>query len=211
MTNSHKIHKKDPHYQRAKRERYRARSAYKLLEIQRKFNIFKRTFYIVDLGCAPGSWLQVAKKFAEENLTKYKDQYYHRDHYIILGVDVKKVSPIENIQSLQTDFTKPEFNNHLESYFQTKIDLLLSDASINKTGNNFSDQLRQINMCLKIIEIAKVYLKFKGSLVMKAFQGSDFDKLFKKAKSVFRIFKAFKPQSSKKTSNEIYLIGLQKK
>lgn len=211
MTNNHKIHKKDPHYQQAKRERYRARSAYKLLEIQKKFNIFKRAFYILDLGCAPGSWLQVAKKFAEDNLTKYEDQYYHRDHYKILGIDIKKVSQIENVQLLQTDFTKPEFNNHLESYFQTKIDLILSDASINKTGNNFSDHLRQINMCLKVLELAEVHLKFKGSLVMKIFQGTDFDKIYRKSKSVFRILKAFKPQSSKKKSNEIYFVGLQKK
>ncbi|MHA2280557.1 MAG: SAM-dependent methyltransferase [Promethearchaeota archaeon] len=211
MTNNHKIHKKDPHYQQAKRERYRARSAYKLLEIQKKFNIFKRAFYILDLGCAPGSWLQVAKKFAEDNLTKYEDQYYHRDHYKILGIDIKKVSPIENVQLLQTDFTKPEFNNHLESYFQTKIDLILSDASINKTGNNFSDHLRQINMCLKVLELTEIHLKFKGSLVMKIFQGTDFDKIYRKSKSVFRILKAFKPQSSKKKSNEIYFVGLQKK
>ena len=211
MTADHKTHKKDPHYQQAKRESYRARSAYKLLEIQKKFNIFKRAFYILDLGCAPGSWLQVAKKFAEDNLIKYKDQFYHRDRYVILGVDIKKVSKIENVQFLQNDFTKPEIHTHLESYFQTKIDLILSDASINKTGNNFSDHLRQINLCLKIIELAEAHLKYKGSLVMKIFQGSDFKKMFEKAKSVFRILKAFKPQSSKKTSNEIYLVGLQKK
>ena len=211
MTDNPKTHKKDPHYQQAKRERYRARSAYKLIEIQKKFNIFKRAFNILDLGCAPGSWLQVAKKFAENNLNKYNDQYYHRDHYIILGVDVKKVSPIEDVQFLQTDFTKLGFHTHLESYFQTKIDLILSDASINKTGNYFSDHVNQINLCLQILELSEAQLKYKGSLVMKTFQGSDYNKMFKKAKSVFRITKAFKPQSSKKTSNEIYLIGLQKK
>ena len=87
----------------------------------------------------------------------------------------------------------------------------MSDASINKTGNYFSDHLRHINLCLKIIELAEAHLKYKGSLVMKIFQGSDFKKMFEKAKSVFRILKALKPQSSKKTSNEIYLVGLQKK
>jgi 23S rRNA (uridine2552-2'-O)-methyltransferase len=211
LPDSHKIHKKDPHYQQAKKESYRARSAYKLLEIHKKFNIFKRAFYILDLGCAPGSWLQVAKKFAEDNMNKYKDQFYHRDHYRILGVDVKKVSQIEKVQLLQIDFTKPEFHNHLKSYFQSKIDLILSDASINKTGNSFSDHLRQNKICLKILELTEAHLKFKGLLVMKTFQGADFNTLFKKFKSVFRILKAFKPQSSKKKSNEIYLVGLQKK
>ncbi|MHA2180012.1 MAG: SAM-dependent methyltransferase [Promethearchaeota archaeon] len=211
MPDNHKIHRKDPHYQQAKRERYRARSAYKLLEIQKKYNVFKRAFYILDLGCAPGSWLQVAKKNAEDNLTKYNDQYYHRDHYKILGVDIKKISLIENIQFLKADFTEPEIHKHVESFFHSKIDLIVSDASINKSGNLFSDHLRQINICFKILGITEIHLKYKGSLVMKTFQGSDFDKLFKKTKNAFRIMKAFKPQSSKKKSNEIYLIGLQKK
>jgi 23S rRNA (uridine2552-2'-O)-methyltransferase len=211
LPDNHKIHRKDPHYQQAKRERYRARSAYKLLEIQKKYNVFKRAFYILDLGCAPGSWLQVAKKNAEDNLTKYNDQYYHRDHYKILGVDIKKISLIENIQFLKADFTEPEIHKHVESFFHSKIDLIVSDASINKSGNLFSDHLRQINICFKILGITEIHLKYKGSLVMKTFQGSDFDKLFKKTKNAFRIMKAFKPQSSKKKSNEIYLIGLQKK
>ncbi|MFW9824380.1 MAG: SAM-dependent methyltransferase [Candidatus Thorarchaeota archaeon] len=204
-------HKKDPHYKLAKREKYRARSAFKLLDIQKRFNIFKRAFYILDLGCAPGSWLQVSKNFAETNLTKYNDRYYHRDHYLILGVDVKKVSQIENVHVIKEDFMKQEVNTLLETYFKTKIDLILSDASINKTGNKFSDHLRQNNLCLRVLELTDIFLKFKGSLVMKTFQGSDFDKVFHKAKSAFKMLKAFKPQSSKKKSNEIYLIGLQKR
>ena len=72
-------HNKDAEYRRAKREGYRARSAYKLLEIQNKYNIFKRAFYIVDIGSAPGSWLQVAKSNAEENLLRYKDKFYHHE------------------------------------------------------------------------------------------------------------------------------------
>lgn len=211
LTDNHKIHKKDPQYQQAKREQYRARSAYKLFDIQKKYKVFKRAFYILDLGCAPGSWLQVSKKFAVANLNKYNDQYYHRDHYKILGVDVKKVSPIEDVRLLYMDFTKPGFDKNLGAFFHAKIDLILSDASINKSGNMFSDQLKQIKLCLKILELTKTHLKFKGSLVMKVFQGSDFNDLYKKAKSNFRILKSFKPQSSKKNSNEIYIIGLQKR
>ena len=211
LTNNHTNHKKDPHYQKAKKEGFRARSAYKLLDIQKRYNIFKRAFYILDLGSAPGSWLQVAKRFAKDNLTKYNDQYYHRDHYKILGVDIKKVSPIENIDLLIMDFTNPEFYYKVQSYFQTKIDLIISDASINKIGNKFSDHLKQINLCYKILDIAKTHLKYKGVLVLKTFQGSDFNKLVTKIKKEFRILKALKPRSSKKKSNEIYLIGLQKR
>jgi len=210
LADNHFTHKKDPHYKKAKKEGYRARSAYKLLEIQKRFNIFKRSFYILDLGCAPGSWLQVSKKFAEENLEKYKDQYYHRDHYKVMGADIKKTSPIDNIYILKVDITKSEFQEQIDSYFQNKLDLILSDASISKIGNKFTDHLRQIKFCYKILDLAKKNLKVKGNIVIKAFQGLDFNKFFKKIKMEFKFLKSYKPQSSKKRSNEIFLIGLQK-
>ncbi|MBA7514107.1 Ribosomal RNA large subunit methyltransferase E [subsurface metagenome] len=94
-------HKKDAVYKQAKRKGYRARSAFKLLDLQKRFTIFKRAFYILDLGSTPGSWLQVAKKFAEENLLKYNDKYYHRDHYKIMGIDIKHITPIENINTVE--------------------------------------------------------------------------------------------------------------
>ncbi len=210
MVRNSKEHRRDPHYKSAKQEGYRARSAFKLLEIQKRFNIFKRAFYILDLGCAPGSWLQVARKFSEENLEKYNDQYYHRDHYKIMGVDIKKTIPIEKIKLVQEDFTKPKFIDELNAFFPEKLDLILSDASINKSGNKFSDQIRQINLCLKIIDLTKKNLKINGSLVIKVFQGTDFNNFYKKVKQEFKYLKSYKPKSSKKTSNEIYLIGLQK-
>jgi len=211
VSEHHHFHKNEPYYKRAKKQGYRARSAYKLLDIQKKYNIFKRAFYILDLGSAPGSWLQVAKNIAEENLETYKDKYYHREYYKIMGVDIKATIPIENIKIIKMDFTKHEFNNEIESYFQDKLDLILSDASISKIGNKFTDQLKQIKLCYDILTLAQKNLRYKGNLVMKAFQGSDFDKLSAKIKTHFKIIKIFKPQSSKKKSNEIYLIGLQKK
>ncbi len=210
MTDDQIPHKRDPHYKKAKLEGYRARSAYKLFDIQKRYNIFKRAFYILDLGCAPGSWLQVAKNFAEDNLIKYNDQFYHRNHYKIMGADVKKVSEIENINVIKIDITTPEIYDKIESYFQSKLDLIISDASINKTGNKFVDHLKQINLCYKILDIAKRHLKFKGNLVIKTFQGTDFNKFVDQMKREFRLLKSFKPKSSKKKSNEIYLIGLKK-
>jgi len=210
MAKNRELHKKEPYYKQAKKEGYRARSAYKLLDIQNRFNIFKRAFYILDLGCAPGSWLQVAKRYAEGNLDKYKDQYYHRDHYKIMGVDIKAVSPIENIKIIKLDITQPELQEQIDLYFYSELDLLLSDASINKTGNRFTDHLKQLNLCYKILNIAKKNLKFKGNMVIKVFQGSDFNKFTKEMNSIFRILKSYKPKSSKKKSNEIFLIGLQK-
>lgn len=210
MPNNSNIHKKDPHYKQAKQEGYRARSAYKLFEIENRFNIFKRAFYILDLGSAPGSWLQVSKKFAERNLNIYKDQFYNRDRYKIMGVDLKKVSPIENVEIIKCDITKPEFQEFITEYFQSKLDLILSDASINKIGNKFTDHMRQINLCYKINHLSMNFLKFKGNLVIKVFQGSDLNRLYKVMKKEFKFLKTYKPKSSNKKSNEIYIIGLKK-
>jgi len=211
MTKNPERHKKDPHYKQAKRQGYRARSAFKLLDIQKRFNIFKRAYYILDIGSTPGSWLQVAHKFAEENLVKYKDNNYHRDHFKIMGVDVKKVSPLEGIYMVRMDITNPEFQKELDDFFIGKrLDLILSDASINKTGNKFVDQLRQIKLCFKVLDIVKPYLKYKGVLVLKIFQGQDFEKFFKAMKNEFLYIKSYKPKASRKQSNEIYLIGLKK-
>jgi 23S rRNA (uridine2552-2'-O)-methyltransferase len=205
------MHRKDPHYKQAKQRGYRARSAYKLLDIQKRFNIFKRAFYILDIGSAPGSWLQLSRKIAEENLEKYDDQYYHRDNFKIMGVDVKNISPINDVMTIKIDINNPEFQNRIDDFFQSKLDLILSDAAINKSGNKFSDNIRQNRLCYRILEIARRNLKYKGILVLKTFQGQDFDKLFKTMKKEFQIVKSYKPKASKSSSSEIYIIGLKKK
>ncbi|MFW9987883.1 MAG: SAM-dependent methyltransferase [Candidatus Odinarchaeota archaeon] len=211
MTKERDHHKNEKFYRKAKKEGYRARSAYKLFDIQKMYNIFKRAFYILDIGCAPGSWLQVIKKFAEKNLGKYNDQYYYRDHFKIMGIDIVNTTPIENIHIIKADVTKPEIQAELDNFFYSKLDLVVSDASIKKIGNKFTDHIRQLTLCYKIMDIVKRNLKFNGNLVIKVFQGSDFNKFYQDIKPLFRILKAYKPQSSKKKSNEIYLIGLQKK
>ncbi|MBY9017617.1 MAG: RlmE family RNA methyltransferase [Candidatus Lokiarchaeota archaeon] len=204
-------HKRDSQYQQAKKQGYRARSAFKLFEIQKRFNIFKRTYYILDLGCAPGSWLQVSKKFAIENIDRYKDGFYHRDHFKILGVDIKKISAIDDIHFIKMDFSQPEFFDHVKSFFQgPKIDLIISDASINKSGNKFSDQVKQVKLCNSALVFVDL-LKYKGNFVIKIFEGEDYKNFLNQLKKKFQIVKAFKPQTSYKVSNEVYLIGLRKK
>ena len=211
MTKNAKEHRKEAVYKQAKREGYRARSAFKLQDIHNRYSIFKRAYYILDLGSAPGSWLQIAKKYAEINLTRYVDKYYHRDHYKIMGVDTKKLSSLEAIKIIKMDFTTPEFLIEVDKFFEgEKLDLILSDASINKSGNKFSDQARQTKLCFKILELTK-FLKFKGNFVIKIFQGADFDNFYTKMKHNFMVVKSLKPKSSNKKSNEIYLIGLKKK
>jgi len=202
-------HSKDAEYRRAKREGYRARSAYKLLEIQNKYNIFKRAFYIVDIGSAPGSWLQVAKSKAEENLSRYNDKFYHRDHYKILGIDVKNISPIENVKILKMNINDPEFPKEITSFFGDELDLILSDASIRKSGNKFSDNVQQIKLCSSILNLSWL-LKKGGNLVIKVFQGSDYNKFFEEMKRHFKIVKGFKPKASNKKSDETFIIAMNK-
>lgn len=212
MSQNPEQHRRDPNYKAAKRQGYRARSAFKLFDIQKRFNIFKRAFYILDIGSTPGSWLQVAKKFAEENLEKYKDGFYHRNHYKIMGVDMKKVSPIENVEIVKMDATTFEFQEKIEKFFEgKKLDLILSDVSINKSGNRFSDQARQFQLQLKILEITRTFLKIKGIFVLKVFQGADFNTFFKTLKKNYVIVKSYKPKASNKKSNEIYIIAMRKK
>ncbi|MHA1146952.1 MAG: SAM-dependent methyltransferase [Promethearchaeota archaeon] len=211
MSKTPKEHRKDHGYKQAKRKGYRARSAFKLFEIEKRYNIFKRAFYILDIGSTPGSWLQVAQKIAEENIRKYDDEYYHRDHYKIMGVDLKKVSPIDGIEIVKMDITNPDFELVVKKYFQENIDLLLSDASIKKSGNKFSDQAQQFNLCYSILNLAKNILKYKGNMVIKVFQGADYDTFYSKMRKIFMTLRSYKPQASNKKSNEIYLIGLKKK
>jgi len=204
-------HNRDAKYQQAKRQGYRARSAFKLFEIEKRFNVFKRSFYILDLGSAPGSWLQVSKKFAIENIEKYKDGFYHRDHFKILGVDIKKISTLDDIHIIKMDFTQPDFYDYVKSFFQgSKIDLIISDASINKSGNKFSDQIRQTRLCKSTLIFLDL-LKNKGNFVIKIFEGEDYQNFLAQLKQKFQTVKAFKPQTSYKKSNEVYLIGLRKK
>ncbi|TXT55001.1 MAG: Ribosomal RNA large subunit methyltransferase E [Promethearchaeota archaeon] len=204
-------HKQDPHYIKAKKAGYRARSAYKLLDIDKKYNIFKRAFYILDLGSAPGSWLQVAYERAQKNIIKYKDKFYHRDHVRIMGVDTKHITPLEDVKTIKMDFTDASFKEELLLFFhEEKIDLILSDASIKKSGHHFSDHLRQITLCYQVLEIAKEFLRTKGSLVLKIFQGTDMNRLKKDLQKYFNFVKAYKPKASKKKSNEIFLICLRK-
>lgn len=204
-------HKQDPHYIRAKKEGYRARSAFKLLEIQHRYKIFKRAFYILDIGSAPGSWLQLIKEYAKKNLEKYNDKHYHREDYKIMGVDIKHITPIDNVKILKLDISDDDIKEELSSFFDAKIDLVISDASIKKKGDKFTDHINQIKLCYDILNLTKTFLKKKGILVLKCFQGIDFKKLHDDFKKNFNIVKSLKPEATKKTSNEIYLIGLKKK
>jgi len=189
----------EDHYsRRAKKERFPARSVYKLQEIQRKHHLIKKGDKVLDLGCAPGSWLLYAA-----NLTGNKGQ--------VVGIDLKpvaeKVPPHVRIYNGDILTLDDRFFESLGKDFN----VVVSDMSPATTGNKHVDSARSFNLCQAALSIAQTLLIPGGSFVCKIFQGEDFKEFSDSVRSVFKSLKIFKPQASRKASKEIYIIGLGKK
>jgi len=195
MTRWYQEKKKEHFYKKAKKEGYRARSAYKIKEIQKKFNIVKKNDVVLDLGCAPGGWSQVAKE-----LVGNKGQ--------VVGIDILSVKPIDDVFFIKGDMTEEKSIEKIKKVLGKKnVDVVLSDMSPDISGNYDMDQARSIYLCEKALETSKVFLKKEGSFVCKAFEGKDIDSFIKILKKNFRTVKRFSPKSSRKSSSEIYIIG----
>ena len=184
--------RKDFFYKKAKNEGYRSRAAYKLIEIQKKFKIFRDSSNVLDLGCAPGGWLQVALKFVTKG--------------IIIGIDLLEVEPIKsnNIKIIKNDI----FNEDIEKEFESiKFDVVLSDVSPNLSGIKHADYFRSYEFSLRAFSIAKKYLAPNGSFVVKIFRGREFEDFKKNLNKYFKQVKIFKPISSRDSSAEIYIVA----
>jgi len=188
--------KKQEHfYKQAKKDGYRARSAFKLKQIQNKFKILKQGDIVVDLGAAPGGWSQVAKEIVSENGT-------------IIGIDLLPIQPIENVSFIEGDMTDDESIQTIKNLMNGKeADTALSDMSPDISGNYSVDQARSIYLCEQAFKTCNELLKPGGNFVCKAFEGEDFQEFFKKIKKKFRTVKKFSPVASRKTSSEIYIIA----
>ena len=189
----------EDHYsRRAKKERFPARSVFKLQEIQSKHHLIKKGDKVLDLGCAPGSWLLYAA-----NLTGNKGQ--------VVGIDLKpvseKVPPHVRIYNGDILTLDDRFFESLGKDFN----VVVSDMSPATTGNKHVDSARSYNLCQAALSIAQTLLIPGGSFVCKIFQGEDFKRFADSVSSVFKRHKIFKPQASRKASKEIYIIGLGKK
>ena len=190
-----KRHLKDEFVKRSKVERYRSRAAYKLLEIDKKYNLLKSCNSAVDLGAAPGSWSEVLM-VRLNNPRK------------IVSIDLLPIKPLKNVQIIKGDFTSSDFANTLDK--EGPFDLLLSDASPNLTGNKTADFLQSLELIENIFEIALRDLSIGGHFVAKYFRSGDIKDLLVKAKKNFEKVASFKPDSSRKESSEIYLVCLKK-
>lgn len=188
---------KDHYSTLAKKENFPARSVYKLKEIQQKYNLIKKGARVLDLGCSPGSWLIYAAE-----LTGKKGQ--------VIGVDLKPLSV--KIPSNARIYTADilSVNNEFYELIGKDFNVILSDMAPATTGNKSVDAARSFNLCEAALSIAKKNLTPGGSFVCKIFQGEDFNKFSDSVKACFNKCKIFKPQSSRKASKEIYIIGLDK-
>lgn len=179
---------------KARKERFPARSVYKLKEIQEKINLIKKGDYVLDLGCYPGSWLKYTSELTGNN-----------GH--VVGVDLKSVS-IKTPTNVTT-YTKDvyQIKNDL-SYFTKGFNVIISDMAPATTGNKHVDNSRSFDLCMSALSIAEAHLLPNGSFLCKIFQGEDFNIFIDIIKKKFKHHKIFKPKSSRKSSREIYIIGL---
>ncbi len=191
------------HYSRlAKKEQFPARSVYKLREVQRKYNLIKKGDKILDLGCFPGSWLLYAANLAGKNGR-------------VVGIDLKPLSKSvlskvpSNVRIYIGDVLS--LDDELIRSVGKDFNIVMSDMAPDTTGNKNVDAARSFNLCQAALRIAKDLLVDGGSFICKIFQGEDFKEFIDSIKLSFNKHKIFKPQSSKKSSKEIYVIGFEKK
>jgi 23S rRNA (uridine2552-2'-O)-methyltransferase len=181
----------DKTYMRAKLEGYRSRAAYKLLEIQKKFDIIRPDDNIVDLGAAPGSWLQV-----ERTLTEGR----------VIGIDLNPIANLEGVDTIQGDLNDPEILDEVRSLVPV-VSVVLCDASPKLSGHKSYDQARAIELNEQALAFACKVLKQGGNFAVKSFQGTDFPELYAMTKEHFYAVKTCNTQSSRKGSTELYIVA----
>lgn len=187
--------KRDQYRRLAKERGYRSRAAFKLMEINRSYHIIHRGMYVVDLGCAPGGWLQVARKFVGGPGK-------------VLGVDIHPIKPLPNVHAIEGDVNDPSLAEKILTIMGSKVDLVLSDVAPNIIGVWQFDHARQIDMTENAVSIADRILAKNGYAVFKAFEGGMLKELRDGLKTKFNNVRLYKPKASRKASSEIYLVCL---
>ena len=183
--------KKDLYFRQTKIQGYRSRSAFKLIEMNKKFKFLRSNQSLLDLGSCPGGWSQVARK----EMTKGK----------ILAVDIENMEKINNVDFIKGDFQENEIYKKIFFYFNNKLDVVLSDMAANTTGNKTLDSYRTGELCLNAMNLARKILSRDGVFLSKIFMGSIYNEINEKAKKSFKKVIKYKPLSSKKESKEIYI------
>lgn len=185
--------RKDHYYFRARKEGYRSRAAYKLKEIAARFKIFKGVQSVLDLCCSPGGWLQVAKEYLGNKGT-------------IIGVDLSEIESINGVIFIRGDIQDERIIRRILEVTD-KVDLVLSDCSPKVSGIWSLDHERQVQLAKASLNIAKMLLREGGSLVLKVFQGAEYEALLDEIRRSFQRVYTTKPSASRKQSAEMYVVA----
>lgn len=185
----------DQYFRRAKAEGYRARSAYKLLEIDAKFHLLAPGKAVLDLGAAPGSWSQVVVQRCGGKCT-------------VVAVDLQEIQPLPGVLAIQGDIAGAEVRAALAAALPGGADVVLSDVSPRVSGIAITDHARSIELAEASLAVAALFLKAGGAFVVKVFQGEDFDRFVRLARQSFAKVQVFQPQASRDESRERYVVGL---
>ena len=184
--------KRDIYVRQSKVDGYRARSAYKLIEIDKKFKIFKNGIFVLDIGAAPGSWSQYASKVIKNGK--------------IISIDLKEMSPINNGIHIKGDFTEPSIQKKIQENLAKEFDVVMSDMAVNTTGVKNLDSIQTGELCKEAMIFTKKIISSNGFFISKIFMGSTFNEIVALGKKIFKEVKIFKPKSSRKDSKESFII-----
>lgn len=182
----------DHFFKKAKKEGFLARSAYKLEEIQKRHKILKKNDKVLDLGCAPGAWSQMSLKIVGPK-------------GFVEGIDLKPVSLSAPNASFQV---KDAFTLEAKDLMNEKFDVVISDMAPSTTGVIFRDQVLSEDLCMHVLELLPRFLKPEGHFTMKIFMGPGSQEIQMRTRKMFKAFKMLKPESTRKASKEIFIIGL---
>ena len=182
---------RDQFFKKSKTLGYRSRSAFKLIELNKKYKFIKKNTKLLDIGSYPGSWAQVSSKI----ITSGK----------ILSLDLKNMDEIKNVSFLQCNFLEESIKEKIFEFFGKNLDVILSDMAADTTGNKSLDCIRTNQLCADVIKFSSKILKPGGVLVSKLFMGEDFLEVKELAKSRFKKVQFFKPEASRDESKETYL------
>ena len=182
---------RDQFYKKSKVLGYRSRSAFKLIELNKKFKFIFNNTNLLDVGSSPGGWSQVASSIIRGGK--------------IVAIDKKPMEKIKNVVFFKDDFSNEVSKNKLLKIFENKIDVIISDMAADTTGNKDLDCIRTNSLCSEVIEFSTQVLKKKGILVAKLFMGEDFLEVKDRAKKIFKKVEFYKPNSSRSESKETYI------
>ena len=184
--------RRDTYVRQSKVDGYRARSAYKLIEIDEKFKIFKGGLTVIDIGAAPGSWSQYASKVVRNGK--------------IISIDLKEMEPIDNTVQIKGDFTEDKTQQKIKEFLTSKSDVVMSDMAVNTTGIKNIDSIQTGELCKEAMIFSKDIISSSGFFVSKIFMGGSFNEIVQLGKKIFKEVKVFKPKSSRKDSKESFII-----